>query len=327
MVFVEVIMEDVIIVGGGPAGLSAALILGRCRRKVLLFDNGRPRNAYSNGMHGYLSRDGISPQEFLTISTNELKSYPNVRIINAEVTEASKSEGIFHLKTADEKKYKSKKLLIATGVVDSIPVIDGIGDLWGKTVFTCPYCDGWEFSDRPLAVFGKNSRGLNLSIALKNSWSRDVILFTHGPSELSDDQKEELKANEIPFLETKIRRLVGTDGKLEQVELEDGSFVKREALFFNTPSWIRSKLLDQLGCPFTEGDGVETGKYERTKIPGLFVAGNILRNVQLAIVAAAEGAEAAFGINVSLCNESRIKADEILYTPEASPEAHQDGRA
>lgn len=320
-------MEEVIIIGAGPAGLSAALVLGRCRRRVVVFDNGRPRNAYSNGMHGFLSRDGISPQDFLDISRDQLKTYPNVRFKDAEVTEASKENGIFVVKTNQDEIYESKRLLIATGVVDSIPVIDGVGELWGKSVFTCPYCDGWEFSDRPIAVFGKNSRGLNLSMALKNSWTHDVILFTHGPSELSDEEKEELERNGIPLVETEIRRLVGRDGKLEQVELQDGSFVKREALFFNTPSWIRSKLLDQLECPFTESDGVETGKYEQTKVPGLFVAGNILRDVQLAIVAAGAGAEAAFGINVSLCNESRSRAGDSLYSPEASNEAPRDARA
>lgn len=319
-------MEEVIIIGGGPAGLSAALVLGRCRRKVLLFDNGRPRNAYSNGMHGYLSRDGISPIEFLEASREEIKKYPNVRIIHSEVTEAKKDADLFTIKTTDKKTYQSKRLLIATGVVDSIPVIEGIGELWGKTVFTCPYCDGYEYADKPLAVFGKNSRGVNLSLALKNSWSKDIVLFTHGPSELSEFQKEELRLNDIPFIETRIRRLVGTEGKLEQVELEDGSFVRRDALFFNTPSWIRSKLLEQLGCPFTEKEGVETEKYAQSKVPGLYVAGNILRDVQLAIVAAAEGAEAAFGINVSLCNDERTKVGGFLYSPEASHEGDRGAR-
>lgn len=299
-------MLDAIIVGGGPAGLSAALVLGRCRRNVVLFDSGRQRNSYSHGMHSYLSRDGIPPGEFLEICHKELEPYETVKVINEEVVEARKAENGFLISLRDGRSFESKKLLIATGVVDCLPKISGIGELWGTSVFTCPYCDGWELRDRPIAVYGKDDRGLGLSLTIKHVWSQDVILFTNGPSELTPEKKEQLKRNGVELVEDKIDFLKGQNGKLTEIVLENGKTYKRDGLFFNTPSFLRSKLLDQLGCPYSEEEGVKTEKYEKTEVPGLYVAGNILREVQLAIVAAAEGAEAAFGINSSLAKESRI---------------------
>ncbi len=296
-------MFDAIIVGGGPAGLSAALILGRCLRKVLICDNGRPRNAWSHGVHGFLSRDGIDPSELGEICHKELKKYPTVRSMNTEVTHATKTETGFEIRTTDGSVFHSKKLLIASGVVDHIPKFEGIVPLYGKSVFNCPYCDAFEQRNKKILIYGKEHRGKNLALTLKN-WSHDVLLITDGECGLNDEDRELLKRNEIRLHEGKVKKLHGENGQLTHIEFENGEKIEREAMFFNTESWIRSRLLEQLGCPFTESDGVETGKYEKTKIPGLYVAGNILREVQLVIVAASQGAEAAFGINTALTKES-----------------------
>lgn len=291
-------LYDSIIVGGGPAGLSAALILGRCLRNVLVFDSETPRNAYAKNLHAFLTRDNIPPQEFKEIALKDLERYETVKFIKKEITSAKKHTDYFLVTDLDGNIYHSKTLLIATGVMDDIPQIEGFMDLYGKSVFTCPYCDAWEVRGKQIGVYGKDGRGFGLSLPMKN-WSNDIVLFTDG-TELNEEQLQKLAEKKIRVRTEKISRILGKDGKLQEIELENGEVEKRDALFFNTPSFIRSKLLEQLGCPFTNEDGVETGKYERTEVPGLFVAGNILREVQLVIVAAAEGAEAAFGINKTL---------------------------
>lgn len=296
-------MFDAIIVGGGPAGLSAALILGRCLRNVLVCDSGRPRNAWSHGIHGYLSRDGIDPAEFLSHCHEELEKYETVQILKTEVTQAQKTQDGFSIRTLEGEEFHSKKLLLATGVVDAIPEFPGILELYGKSVFNCPYCDAWEQRGKRILVYGKNHRGRKLSLTVRN-WSDDILLITDGPCDLTREEQEQLKRNGIKLHEGSVKQLHGENGQLTHVEFESGEKIARDAMFFNTESFIRSKLLDQLGCPYTEEDGVFTGKYERTKVPGLYVAGNILREVQLVIVAASQGAEAAFGINAALCQES-----------------------
>lgn len=302
-------MYDAIIIGGGPAGLSAALILGRCLRKVLICDSGRPRNAWSHGMHGYLSRDGIDPTEFLETCHKELQQYQTVRYLPAEVTQAKKTDEGFEIETTDGAVFHSKKLLLATGVVDCVPKFEGIAALYGKSVHNCPYCDAWEQRGKKIVVYGKEQRGKNLSLSLK-VWADDVLLITDGECGLNDEDRELLELNGIQLNEEKVARLIGEEGQLTHVEFESGKRIERDAMFFNTESFIRSRLLQQLGCPYTEADGVAiAGKYERTEVPGLYVAGNILREVQLVIVAASQGAEAAFGINTALTKEAIIRKE------------------
>ncbi|PYR60697.1 MAG: NAD(P)/FAD-dependent oxidoreductase [Acidobacteria bacterium] len=268
-------MYDVIIVGAGPAGLSAALVLGRCRRRVLVCDSGRPRNAASQALHGYLTRDGIAPVELLRIGRDQLRQYDTIDWQDAEVVEAEcRPDRRFRVALTDGREFASRKLLIATGVVDSLPEIDGFRDLFGRSVFHCPYCDGWELRDEPLAVYGRGARGLGLSLELIG-WSRDIVLCTDGPPEIDADGRERLARNGIAVRQDRVDRLEGRD----------------------------SRLALRLGCEFNEKGTVRTGKYEATHLPGLYVAGDASRAVQWVVVAAAEGAEAAFAINTDLLRE------------------------
>src|SRR4029450_12192893 len=169
---------DVVIVGAGPAGLSAALMLGRCRRSVVVFDNGKPRNAASRALHGYLTRDGIAPADFLQLARGELAPYDSVEIRNEEVTAAEcRRGGGFAVTRASGEAVRARKLLLATGVVDNLPDIPGFRELYGRSVFHCPYCDGWELCDLSLAVYGRGARGAGLSLEL-TAWGRALVLGT-----------------------------------------------------------------------------------------------------------------------------------------------------
>jgi thioredoxin reductase len=291
---------DVVIVGAGPAGLSAALILGRCRRTVLVCDTGRPRNAASLALHGYLTRDGVPPRELLAIGRRELEVYDTVELRDVGAADAvCNDRGTFQVTLDDGSVVSSRKLLIATGVCDNLPEIDGIQELYGRSVFHCPYCDGWEVRDQAIAVYGRGSRGLGLSLEL-TAWSRDLVLCTDGASEIAAEDRARLERNGIAVREDRVTALEGRDGILERIVFASGEPLARRAMFFTTGQFQRSALAIRLGCEFNDKGTVRTGKYESTHLPGLFVAGDASRAVQWVIVAAAEGAEAAFAINTDL---------------------------
>ena len=294
---------DVIIVGAGPAGLSAALMLGRCRRSVIVFDSGKPRNADSRALHGFITRDGIPPAEFLQLARRELAQYETVQLRNEFVQAAEcRADGRFAVDVAGGQRVTSRKLLLATGVCDNLPDIPGFREMYGRSVFHCPYCDGWELRDQPLAIYGKGVRGYGVALEL-TVWSRDLVLCTDGPSEMDAESLQRLARNAVEVREQRVARLEGSDGVMSAIVFEDGSRIPRRALFFTTGQYQRSDLLVRLGCEFNDKGTVRTGKYETTHLSGLFVAGDASRNVQWVVVAAAEGAEAAFAINTDLIKE------------------------
>lgn len=294
-------MYDVIIIGGGPAGLSAALVLGRCRRRVLVCDTGQPRNAASHAMHGFLSRDGIPPWEFLQIARDQLRPYETVELREVEATAAECRDSRFHVTLADGSVLQTRKLLIATGVRDNLPEIPGFLELYGRSVFHCPYCDGWEVRDQPLAIYGRGDRGLGLSLEL-TGWSRDLVLCTDGPSEIAAEDLARLDRNGILVREDRVTRLEGAE-RLERIVFASGAPLDRQALFFTTGQSQHSALVTHLGCEMNDKGTVLTGKYEAAHLPGLYVAGDASRAVQWVVVAAAEGAEAAFAINSELLKQ------------------------
>jgi len=295
---------DVIIVGGGPAGLSAALTLGCCRRTVLVCDAGLPRNRSSNAMHCFITRDGVNPKNFLETAREQLAPYTSVHLLQALVMEVHARDGLFEVALHNGEHYTCRKILLATGVVDHLPAIVGVEQFYGVSVHHCPYCDGWEWRDQPIAVYGRGEKGGGLALMLKQ-WTDDVILFTDGPGELSPDFVKRLEAECISVYEEPVGSLEGTpEGHLERVVLTSGEAVERRAMFFNTGQHQRSMLPLRLGCQLDAKGGVTVGEYEvETCVEGVYVAGDASRDVQLVIVAAAEGTKAAFAINKALLGE------------------------
>ena len=294
---------DVIIVGGGPAGLSAALMLGRCRRTVLVCDSGRYRNAASAGVHGFLSRDGMKPLDLIRVAREQLRPY-EVKIRPAVVKSVTPRGSGFRIVLESGERMECRRVLLATGVVDQVPAIEGIEPLYGKSVHHCPYCDAWEHRDQPIAAYGKGRPAMGLAMSLK-TWSRDVVLLTNGPTRLSPNQRSELAALEIPVRAGRIARLEGKGGDLQRIVFKNGDALARRAIFFNTGQHQRCGLASELGCTFTKRGAIRVDKSERTRAPGVFAAGDCSRNVQFVAVAAAEGAVAAQAINVELQEEDR----------------------
>lgn len=292
-------MHDVIIVGGGPAGLSAALLLGRCNRRVLVCDSGQYRNARSRGVHGFLSRDGALPGELLRISREQLAPY-DVELLRCRVEQAARIDRGFALTLQDGRRLTGRKLLLATGIVDILPPIPGLDALWGTGALACPYCDGWELRGQPLAVYGAGASAL--ALALK-TWSEDVVYLTDGEA-LADDDAASLRDHGVALEPTAVRRFVGDDdGRLEHVELADGRRLARAAVFVKHGRRQSSDLAAQLGVPVDDDDGVARGRSESTSITGVYVAGDASCDRLFAIIAAAEGVTAALAIHDELRRE------------------------
>lgn len=298
---------DVIVVGGGPAGLNAALVLGRCRRRVLVLDDGNPRNKTSHAMHGFLSQDGMSPAHFLAVSREQLVAYPSVMILTFRAVDASREGAGFTVQTSDGRSFRGRKLLLAAGVIDHLPSQPGFQELYGISVFVCPYCDGWELRDQPLAVYGKgDDKGAGLALEM-TLWSSDIVLCTDGPSELSDQGVGRLAKHGISVRQEKIVCLKG-DGRIPHnvpfdIVFESGPVLRRTGLFFNTGRHQASDLAARLGCDTFEAKGCTVDSKQMTHIPGLYVAGDASRDALQVVVAAAEGAQAAIAINAALLDE------------------------
>jgi len=303
-------LQDCIIIGGGPAGLNAAVVLGRCRRKVLVFDTENYRNGSSHGMHNYLTRDDILPGDFLNICHQELEKY-SVQLLHKKIVTAAKNnEGIFIAKDEDGRLYYSKKLLVATGLTDTLPGVPGFKEMYGRSVFHCPYCDGWEVRDKRLGVYAKNKEGWELALTLKG-WSEQVILYTDGKNKVKPEHKQQLDANNIAVIRLPIDRLYGIDGQLEKIIFKNGEERPCDALFFVNGYIQQCNLAEAFGCEMNKKGVVVTNRFQQTNIPGLYVAGDASKDMHFVVVAGAEGAKAGVIINKELQKEHTDKKAEI----------------
>jgi thioredoxin reductase len=270
-------------------------------RHALICDDGRYRNARSEALHCYMGHDGIRPAELLERARSQLQPYDSISTVRRSVTSIKREGQLFAIEFKTREIVRTRTIVVATGVVDELPAISGIEELFGKSVHVCPYCDGWEHRNAPVAVYGRGDKGTIFAMLLRQ-WTDDLVLCTDGRP-LSSEQKTHLRNRGVELREQAIDSLVEKNGCLEAIRFMGGETLPRRALFFTTDQHPRSPLLEGLGCTYDEKGGLACDGDGKTNIPGVYVAGDVSRDVQLAIIAAAEGARAALAVNRYLLDE------------------------
>ncbi|MFD7522087.1 NAD(P)/FAD-dependent oxidoreductase [Paenibacillus chitinolyticus] len=294
---------DVAIIGGGPAGLSAGLMLGRARKQTIVIDEGRPRNEVTREAHGFLTRDGISPSEFRRIAQEQLRVYPSVSLAEDTVVSISGEDGSFLLETAAGMKIASKKLLFAAGMKDRKLEIPGLAEVYGRSAFVCPYCDGWELRDEPLVVISRGAALMHFA-PLLSGWTKRFVVCTNGPDELSEAERDELRDHGIPLFDTPIRAILSSEGMVNHVTLEDGIEIPCTGIFFKSELVPGTELPQSLGCRASDTGMIEVDAFGKSSVPGVYAAGDVSSLMHQSIAAAASGAAAGAAINGELNQEA-----------------------
>lgn len=297
---------DVVVVGGGAAGLSGALTLARARRSVLVIDAGQPRNGPADGVHGFLSRDGVEPAQLTAVGRAEVVGYGG-RLVRGEVGEVARTASGFTVTTTDGRVVTARRLLVTTGLVDELPV-PGLRERWGRDVLHCPYCHGWEVGDQVIGVLGTGPMAVHQA-QLFRQWSPDVTLLVHTGPEPSDVEVEQLTARGIAIVRSRVEALEVADDALRGVRLVDGKVVPVQALVVGPRFVARSALLAGLGLePTPHPMGAELGEYVAgdatgRAAPGVWVAGNVADLSAWVMAAASAGVRAGAAINADLIEE------------------------
>ncbi|MEC1415089.1 NAD(P)/FAD-dependent oxidoreductase [Bacillus safensis] len=292
---------DCAIIGGGPAGLSAALVVGRGRKQVIVFDDELPRNRVTQESHGFITNDGMTPFEIRRAGEADLQKYPNIKIKRSRIVDIQKKEERFTLLTHEGDTFKAKKIILATGLQDILPEIEGIHDVYGKTLFSCPFCDGWELKDKALALIAENQRALHMAKLLSN-WTKDLIVFTNGHV-LAEEDKVLLTAHSIQVIDVPIVSIDQDNGQLRSLQLANGETVKREGGFVASEFKQSAPFAEKLGCQMTKNTGIETDILGRTTVSGVFACGDNLGDPAQLVLAAAAGSQAGMGVIHELVQE------------------------
>ncbi len=298
---------DVVIVGGGPGGLSAALALGRAAKRVLLCDAGVRRNAAAEHMHGFATRDGIAPAEFRKIAREQLRPYAvtsiDVAVRSIEPTRA----GGFEVTLEGEQFVSCRRVLLALGMVDELPELPGLRELWGRSVFACPYCHGWEFRGQRWGILATNFEMLEFAILL-TGWTNDVIAFTNGPLAIPADLRARLARFRIAIEPRRLKTMIaGTEQLVTTVETEDGELIPRETMVVR-PHQRQTDLVHRLCLALDDNGFVRTDEDGQSSVRGIYAAGDLTTPMQTAIFAAAAGTRAAYRMNHAMNTEAPIES-------------------
>lgn len=301
-------LYDAVILGAGPAGLNAALVLGGARRRVLLLDGGPPRNARATAAHGVFTRDCTPPGDLKRIGLSDLAPYD----VTVETTPARevRCEGDLFAVRCDQAWVRARRLLFATGVRDVLPRVPGLRERWGHLVHHCPYCDGWPNREARLSVLGSHQEGHHLALSVR-AWSDHVTLFTDGPDELTGRQRRDLELVGIPVVTTPVRRMSGQD--VLRVHLQDGRTLEQDALFLNPTQVQGSRLPALMGCELNEKSRVLVNENGMTSVRGVWAAGDMTGAQQYVVNAAATGMLAAVSLNTTLIHENVRRAGAAFH--------------
>lgn len=298
----------VAIIGGGPAGLNAALVLARAKHRVLLFDSGNPRNAVTRKMHGFITREGVAPAQFRRLAHQELSLFPGVRRYRTTIQYIERlADGSFTLTTNGGKRIKAHQILLATGLKEALPNVPNISRYYGRSLFSCPYCDGYELIDRPLAIITEGRNAVSLAATI-SQWSDKLHLFTNGKVNLSSEEVQMLRQMGVKLHTSPITALVGKQGKLSAIVTADGERVRCSGGFIS-PCWQHAGLLaQQLGCKLAAHGGIWQDGRGRSSVAGVYVAGDV-SNVSpaQAVLAAGDGVRAAISLNQDII-QGRLNA-------------------
>ncbi|NEK58327.1 NAD(P)/FAD-dependent oxidoreductase [Geodermatophilus sabuli] len=312
---------DVVVVGGGAAGLSGALALARARRSVLVVDAGDPRNAPAEQVHNYLGREGTPPAELYAVGRAEVTGY-GAELLSGTVTAAMPEDGGFAVSLADGDTVRARRLLVTTGLTDVLPDVPGLAERWGRDVLHCPYCHGWEARDRAIGVLSTGPLAVHQALMWRQ-WSDDVTLFRHTGPEPTDEEREQLGARGVSVVDGEVVAVEATGDRLSGLRLADGTRIAREALAVATVMTARSAVLEKLGLEAVEqrmgeavvGTAVPADATGATAVPGVWVAGNIADVSAQVIVAAAAGMRAGAMINADLIAEDTRRAVAAAARP------------
>jgi thioredoxin reductase len=297
---------DIAVIGGGPAGLSAALVLSRAGRTVAVVDAGKPRNAPAAHMYGYLSRDGLAPAELVAAGRREVTGYGGIVIPGTVVDLVANGRNGFWVLLADGTRLSVRRLLVTTGLRDELPDIPGLRDRWARDVLHCPYCHGHEVRDRPLGVIGSTPDAVRYAQIVRQ-WTHDLVYFTP-PDLLTPAERAGLLARAIGVVEGHIKHLVVENDQLTGVHLEDGRVVPRAALFVPPRFVANDQVLVRLGCDVDSHGWVVVDKTGRTSVAGVWAAGNVVDPRAQVITAAGAGSAAAIALNADLVEEDVVNA-------------------
>jgi thioredoxin reductase len=300
-------MFDLIIVGGSTAGLTAALTLGRFRRKVLVLDSGQPANRFSHASHNFFTRDGVPPTELLAIAREQLAAYPSVTFRSIAAESITGQDGAFRVRLADGSEAQGRKILLATGLKDSFPHLEGAEQFWGKGLYHCPYCDGWEQRDKRIVIIGDATPSPRwpLLAHLLHRLSDQVTFCTNGHGEISltPEDRASFAAHNITVIDIPVQGLGGHDGILDHILLADGQRVPCESVFTHPLSVQQASLAESLGCALSDAGFVLIDDKGQTNVPGVYAAGDTTTPMRQLVQASYQGSVAAANINMTLLME------------------------
>lgn len=293
---------EAIIIGGSYAGLSAAMALGRASRNVLVIDDGQPCNAPTPHSHNFLTRDGETPAAISAIAKEQVLLYPTVEFQQGTVTSVEKKGDGFVVKLAGSAIFRAKKVLLATGIKDIMPGIEGFAECWGKSVIHCPYCHGFEVKGLKTAVLANGDAAMHYALLLRQ-WTSNLTFFTNGPATFTEDQQAKLQQHNIAVVETPIVKFIQHNGQLEQIILSDGTS-HNIPVIYHKPAFTLPEIISGLALDNDDFGYVKVDDMQRTSLPGVFAAGDCCSMMRALPNAVATGSKAGAIINMELSSES-----------------------